>query len=284
MQTDKRQDKFKDTFEKILVDSKIGEKVTPLEGNPVYRGPYCLSCNVNSDVENRRTNTTFFKDIMDALLKDPANSRNCLNKDSHIDLGGGYEHILRYNPNTGNLTLLMNGRVANNMIIEKKTNLHFLVSNPYLARKYGSEKMDKYTFYLEQYQIDINNWPTNVIPSISQTEAAMVLHDVTTKETLILNEKNIDTNEVLSSNFLNSVKMSLKRGKLFDKYTVLKTISDLCNRRKFFKSSFQNTISNIPQWHYYPNYPMYYGYKPIISNKDIDITVDFNNRNPRFVL
>lgn len=280
MQTDNRQDKFKDTFEQILVDSKIGKIDEEFLGPTYYSGKYSLNCKKNEE----SANTTFFKDVMDALLKNPMDTMKCLRKKSQIDLGGGYEHILRYDPNTGNLTLLMNGIVANNMIIEKKTNLRFLVSNPYLARKYGSEKMDKYTFYLDQFQIDINNWPTNVIPSISQSEAAMVLHDAITKETLILNEKNIDTDEVLNSNFLNSVKMSLKRGKLFDKYTVLKTISDLCNKRNFFKSSFQNTISNIQQLHYYPNYPMCNGYKPIMSNKDIDLNVDFNNRNPRFVL
>lgn len=276
MQTDKRHDKFKDTFEQILVDNKIGKIDEAFLGSTYYSGKYSLTCKKNEE----RANTTFFKDVMDALLKNPIATNKCTSKKSQIDLGGGNEHILRYDQNTGNLTLLMNGTVANNLIIEKKTNLRYLVSNPYLARKYGSEKMDKYTFYLNKYQIDINNWPTNIIPSISQSEAAMVLHDAITKETLILNEKNIDTNEVLNSNFLNSVKRSLRRSKSFDNYNLLRKISDLCNKRNSFKSSFQNTISNIQQWHYYPNY----GYKPIMSNKDIDLNVDFNNRNPRFVL
>ena len=278
-----QQGKFKDTLQNILANNNIGNiKIGVLDNDPQYKVNYVLNYNLNDSSNVNKPNITFFKDIMDALLKNPAETRNCLKKDCNIILGGGNEHILRYDQNTGNLTLLMNGIVANDMIIEKKTNLHLLVNNPYLARKYGNEKMDKYTFYLENHQIDINNWPKNIIPSLYQTGGALVLYDTITKETLIIGKNGIDKNtNVFYSNFLRLVCNSLKRSSKLDNLTVLKTISDLCNRRNFFKSSFQNTICNIQQYYFYPNYCVW---KPINSNKDIDITVDFYNGNPRFVL
>lgn len=217
---------------------------------------------------------------MDALLKKPRDTLTRLNKDGFIKLGGG-EHSLRYNQSTGEVTLLMDGRsVGLEMMIEKKAKLRFLISNPYLAKKYGNEKMDKYTFYLENHQIDINNWPKNIIPSLYQTGRALVLYNTITKETLILNEDKIKNKQAFYSSFLYSVKRSLKKIGKLDNFKVLKTISDLCNKK--LKSSFQNTICDI--WHPYYHYPNYCVWKPINSNKDIDITVDFYNGNPRLVL
>ena len=46
----------------------------------------------------------------------------------------------------------------------------------------------------------------------------------------------------------------------------------------------RDTLTLCDIWHPYYPYPNYCVWKPINSNKDIDITVDFYNGNPRFVL
>ena len=103
MLDDSQQGKFKDTLENILAKNNIGDiKKGVLDDDPRYRVNYVLNYNSNDSSNVNKPNITFFKDIMDALLKNPAETRNCLKKDRNIILGGGNEHILRYDQNTGN--------------------------------------------------------------------------------------------------------------------------------------------------------------------------------------